>query len=196
MIRELSLQEMQEIYEKQLKADFPPAEIKPFSAIRSMCERGEYTGLGMLTDEGRLLAYAFFVLCRPDAQAVLLDYFAVDKDRRGEGVGTCMLQEIKKIYSDIPVLLESEDPDHACNEADVKKREKRLSFYHRNNALDTGVRARVYGVDYVVLQLSLPGQEPEEDCARKVLGELYHTMFSPEQLATKVEIDGKPASCV
>jgi hypothetical protein len=28
-----------------------------------------------------------------------------------------------------------------------------------------------------------------------VLGELYHTMFSPEQLATKVEIDGKPVLC-
>ena len=68
MIRELSLQEMQEIYDGQMQEDFPPAEIKPFSTIRLLYERGEYLGLGMLTKEGSILAYAFFVVCRPPGQ--------------------------------------------------------------------------------------------------------------------------------
>ena len=191
MIRELSLQEMQEIYDTKMKGDFPPAEIKPFSTIRAMHERGEYLGLGMLTAEGGILAYAFFVICRPDGQAVLLDYFAVDKDRRGEGIGSRMLREIIERFADIPVLLESEDPDHACDEADRKKREKRLSFYHRNNALDTGVRAWVFDVDYRVLPHMPPGRVPAEAYARKILSELYGTMFSPQQLEIKVRVDGK-----
>ena len=188
MIRKLSLQEMQEIYDRQMQEDFPPVEIKPFSTIRLLHERGEYVGLGMLTKEGSILAYGFFVVCRPPGQAVLLDYFAVDKDRRGEGIGTHMLREIKEIYADIPVLLESEDPDYACDEADRIKREKRIAFYHRNNALDTGVRVRVFDVEYAVLQLMRPGEKPKEDQAEKILDELYRTMFRPDQLETKVQL--------
>ena len=186
-IRKLSLQEMREIYDGQMQEDFPPEEIKPFSSIRSMHERGEYLGLGMLSADGRVLAYAFLAASGAAGKAVLLDYLAVDKASRGEGIGTRMLYEIREICADTPVLIETEDPEYAFDEADRQKREKRIAFYFRNNALDTGVRVRVFGVEFVILQLMDPGKEPKEAYARKKLWELYHTILSPEQLETKVE---------
>ena len=185
MIRELELQEMKSIYDRQMKEDFPPEEIKPFASIQAMYDHRVYRGFAMVED-GQILAYAFLVTCDFPDPAVLVDYLAVDRNQRGRGIGSAMLREMSERFSGIPVLIESENPDFALNEEDRKKRERRISFYYRNRALDTGVRAKVYGVEYRILQLLSPGGEVEENFARRVLTDLYHTMFSPLQLKTKV----------
>ena len=186
-MQKLSLEEIREIYENRMPADFPPVEIKPFSAIASMYARGEYTGLAEMED-GHCSAYAFFVVCREPEEAVLLDYFAVDPNRRDRGIGSSVLSRLPSFFPGVPLLLESENPDYAADEADLVKRERRLSFYRRNRAMDTGVRSVVYGVEYVVLQLMAQGKEPVEAEARRHLTDIYRTMFSEEQRRTKVAI--------
>ena len=49
------------------------------------------------------------------------------------------------------VLLEVEDP--ACAEEDRETRERRLQFYLRNGMLDTGVKANVFGADFILLRM-------------------------------------------
>ena len=93
MIKELDLQELQEIYATRMRDDFPPEEIKPFSSIAAMYSRGEYKGLAMKNGEATL-AYAFLVICRIPEPAVLLDYFAVNRETRGQGIGSAMMERL------------------------------------------------------------------------------------------------------
>ena len=193
MIKELDLQELQEIYATRMRDDFPPEEIKPFSSIAAMYSRGEYKGLAMKNGEATL-AYAFLVICRIPEPAVLLDYFAVNRETRGQGIGSAMLSALGETFAGTPFLLESENPDDAHDSEDRQKRRRRIAFYQKNHALDTGVRSQVYGVEYVILQLLPPDQSPNASSARRSLTAIYKTMFRPEQLAAKVKIHPDPGS--
>ena len=95
-MKKLSLDQMREIYDLRMREDFPDNERRPFSGIAALFERGEYEGWGLYEEEA-LLAYAFLVReIWQEKACCLIDYIAVDRDRRGEGIGTCLLKELKK----------------------------------------------------------------------------------------------------
>ena len=176
-IQELSLNQIRKLYLERLKRDFPPDEIKPLSRIERALARGEYVCYGAMDGEA-ILAYAFFVVT---GKRALFDYFAVAEELRDRGIGSRFIRELMDgLLSQMDcVLLEVDDPDHGQGQEEVALRNRRLAFYLRNGLTDTGVRTKVYGVDFRILSLPV-GRMPSVDETRTVYVELYHTILPPK----------------
>lgn len=176
-IRELTLNQIRKLYSERLKRDFPPDEIKPLARIERALAQGEYICYGAMDGEA-ILAYAFFVVagCR-----ALLDYFAVAEELRDGGIGSWFMRElIGWPLSDMEcVLLEVDDPDFGEEHEEVALRTHRLAFYLRNGLTDTGLRTKVYGVDFRILSLPV-GKRPSIEQTREVYAKLYHTILPPK----------------
>jgi hypothetical protein len=142
-----------EVYNKRMKYDFHANELKPLDYILNITEKGLYLPMAALPDNADqndfeicdIIAYCFFV--KTDENLFLLDYFAVRADLRGTGKGS----EIIKHFSKYNFMGEVEDPDYASDEADKQNRQRRMSFYIRNNLKPTGVKCRLFGSDYVIM---------------------------------------------
>ena len=186
-VEELTLAQIRALYEGRLREDFPPAEIKPLSAIEGAMRRGEYVCFGAMAGDD-ILSYAFFI--QLDGIA-LFDYFAVKKEARGTGVGSAFLQALMagKLSGMDAVLLEVDDPACAADEAERNIRDRRLAFYLRNGLKDTSVTAVVYGVQFRILALPV-GPCPSPDDTRRMYADLYRAVMPPQIFAGKVLIHG------
>ncbi len=61
---------------------------------------------------------------------VHLNYLAVVKEKRGQGIGSAILSWIKKKFSNKPIAVDVENVDK--NAANAEQRIKRLRFYKKN----------------------------------------------------------------
>ena len=149
----LTLPEIREIYYKRVKCDFPANEVKPFAMIEKAFRGGRYLCYGARSGDD-ILAYAFFVRTE---DVYMLDYYAVKKELRGSGIGSGFLRELNcHCFREAAcVLLEVDDPAFAESEEKKKVCERRLAFYFRNGLLDTGARARTFGVNFLILEFPL-----------------------------------------
>ena len=169
-IDSLTLQEIRDIYRQRMKHDFPSNELKPLSMIEKTLKKGCYLCYG-LRDGADILAYAFFVLTE---DIYMFDYFAVRKDLRGTGIGSGFLNELCGCHlgKATCVLVEVDDPAFAGSDEEKAVCERRLSFYLRNGLRDTGVRARTFGADFLILEFA--GEEPH---SRKEAEEAYSRIY-------------------
>lgn len=148
---------------------FPEEERKPFSLIERKAAMGEMEIL-LIKENGKRAGFAITAL-RDDL--VLLDYFAVAPEYRGQGIGSDTLQMLLAMYSDRQFYLEIELPDEkAPNQPD---RIRRKEFYLRNGMLEADIRIELFGVDMELLA-SMPGLEYEqcERLYRSLIGPMYH----------------------
>ena len=183
-LRTLTLEELREIYDNRMRRDFPPEELKPFRKIQEMYESGHYVGYGACTEEyeKQILAYALFSRLRIREQRhYLFDYFAVKDGLRGSGIGTELLAQLPLYMKDAAsVIGEVENPDYAENTATEKLRERRLCFYRRNHVLETGITARVMGMEYRIVEAGGERQHTQSE-VRELLEAFYH-LFFPDSL--------------
>lgn len=127
------------------RAAFPGCERKPFRMIASMARRGK-TDVWYAEDEGRFAGFATTI---NDEELILLDYLAVARKRRGRGVGSRILQEMKKCYAGRGIFVEIESPFE--DGPDRQSRLRRKDFYVRNGFQPVGVMASVFGVHMELL---------------------------------------------
>ena len=124
---------------------FPRYERKPFSIIKAMAKRGK-TDLWFFEDEG-----GFAGLCAtinsPDA--ILIDYLAVARKRRGTGVGTRMLTALLEHYRDYGVFLEIEELDETAENS--QERVRRRDFYLRQGFVPMQTHVNLFGVNMELL---------------------------------------------
>lgn len=162
------------LYDRRLREDFPPAELRPFFSMRALMAQGVYLGW-QAWEGGRPLGYA---LCAVTGGAALLDYFAVEPDLRGQGVGGRFLQALGGMDFGAPLLLiEAESVESASAPAQVAERTRRLRFYHGRGCLDTGVFSLLFGVEYQILALPLAGNHlPGPQAIQKALEGLYRAI--------------------
>ncbi|MBR4539072.1 MAG: GNAT family N-acetyltransferase [Clostridia bacterium] len=190
-VEELTLAQIRALYFGRMREDFPPAEIKPLSAIERALTRGEYVCYGAMDGED-ILSYAFFIRLREgEKEYALFDYFAVKKEARCMGVGSAFLQTMiaGSLKNMAAVLLEVDDPDCAWDEEERNIRNRRLRFYLRNGLRDTSVTAVVYGVQFRILALPV-GTCPSLDDTRHMYADLYRAVMPPKIFASKVLIHG------
>ena len=169
-IRDLTENEIKEVYGTHIRADFPPGEVKPLSKILELLGDGKYACLGLF-DGGGLLAYAFIVLAAGGFS--LLDYYAVLQGRRDNGIGGKFLERLKERFERF--LIEVDDPDFAGNPAEKEKRERREKFYKRHGGRDSGARTLFFGVNYRIFYMS-PEEEKKEKIAA-ALSDVYLSMM-------------------
>lgn len=173
----LTPEEIGLVYQNHMIRDFPPEERKPLQSIQALVRRGIYTGIGWF-DGGKLKGYAF--LADIHGPAVLLDYFAVCPDGRGQGAGSRLLAEMAQGYAPRGILIEAEDPDSA---PDKELAQKRLRFYNRCGARDSGWKGLIFDVWYRLFCLGggLSGEE-----MREISLQIYQAMLPPEFFSQKV----------
>ena len=127
------------------RSAFPRCERKPFAIIRAMARSGR-TDLYYFEKDGR-----FAGLCAtingPDT--VLIDYLAVARKRRGEGIGTQMLKALLEHYRGNGVFLEIEEEDESAKNRDERRRRK--NFYLKAGFVPMDTHVKLFGVDMELL---------------------------------------------
>ncbi|MBQ7975135.1 MAG: GNAT family N-acetyltransferase [Clostridia bacterium] len=144
--KKASLEEIEEIYKTHMKKDFPPAELKPLSAIKYSVQKGWYV-MYIAYDEKGIKGYACIADC--GGKIGFLDYFAIVKEYRGTGVGTEFFAKLKSLGFEC-IILETESVESAKNEEEDFIRKRRIAFYKRSGCVDTGCMYNVFGVEYNV----------------------------------------------
>ncbi len=172
-------EELKALYDTRLRADFPPDELRPYSNMEYLLQRGMYRCLAF-REQKETAAYALFIHTEG---AALLDYFAVDPALRGQGVGSRFLSELKHVSSEFKVsyvLIEVESLESAETPEQTLERQRRLRFYQNCGCVPTEVYSFVFGVEYQILLLPLQeGAAPTPEEVRASLEKLYRIFITP-----------------
>jgi len=124
---------------------FPANEKKPFSMIRSMQKKGK-TDVWYCEQNG---TFAGLVITINGADKVLLDYLAVAKNRRGQGIGSEILKQMRAKYAGKGVFLEIELVTEKAE--NYEERKKRKQFYLSNGMKEMQTFVELFGVDMELL---------------------------------------------
>lgn len=119
---------------------FPPSERKPFSIIRKMYRQGR-TDVWCILHLGVFSGLATTV---NGTDTVLLDYLAVRKSCRGQGVGSAAMAALLEKYRDKGVFVEIETTREECD--NMEERVRRRNFYLTAGLEDLDVSANIFGV--------------------------------------------------
>lgn len=123
-IKKITTEEVEYIYNQYMIQDFPQNELKPFSTIKKLIQRGTYYCYGLF-DAGKIKAYGFLYR-NPTSSLLLMDYFAVISTDRNMGYGSMFLKLLKENLKNFGgILVEVEKIEKAKDEIEVKTRERR-----------------------------------------------------------------------
>ena len=130
---------------KRLYKDaFPRLERKSFRLIRKKVKQG-YSKILSVKNDG---VFCGLIITAYYDSIMLVDYFAISKDMRGNSIGTMALQELLKTFSkDYRIFLEIELPNGG--EDDLKVRRK--SFYLKNGLKQSGIEITLCSVPMELL---------------------------------------------
>ncbi len=183
-LKEPTPSQLQRVYEADLKASFPAAELKPLHAIETMCEKGVYLPL-CLFDGEEIAGECFVWLGRPGW--MLLDYLCVSPGRRDKGLGGLILAKLRSAYPGYCILAESESPSQA---PDPALAERRLGFYARSDARTAGYDTEMFGVCYRTIYWS------DDPVADEILMDqhryIYQSQFPAEKYDRYIRIPLTP----
>lgn len=130
---------------KLYKKAFPLSERKPLFMMRSKCRENK-ADAWIIEEDGQFIGFA---ITMNDKDLVMLDYFAVTEKARGKGYGSACLQWLQEQYEDARFFLEIESV--YVKASNMEQRKGRKDFYERNGMSETGVMAKVFGVEFECL---------------------------------------------
>lgn len=187
-LRILTPAELQRAYETDLAKAFPPAELKPLSAMEAMRGRGVYDPLALFDGEGEVMGY-IFLWKHEDGRYILIDYLCVPASRRNGGIGGKLLRAAVGHYPEGTVFIgESEAPtgDPEADEMILR----RLGFYRRNGAVTLGYDCALFGVRYKDICWADP--MPNEAEILRKHQEIYLQQFGRERYERFIQIPLRP----
>ena len=133
-----------QLYQLYLRA-FPRWERKPFGIIMKMY-RGGRADVWRIIHEGRFAGFATTV---NGDELILLDYLAIDRRRRGQGIGSAAMGELQRLYADKGFFVEIESTrEDAPNRAE---RGRRKRFYEAAGMEAMEVYVEIFGVKMELL---------------------------------------------
>jgi len=178
--------QIETLYRERLKNDFARNERKPLSSMRRSWKNNAYDCYGLF-DGGEILGYAFFVR---RGRNYLFDYFAIDKERRDEGLGSIFLRQLTDCVQNADCIVgEVEDPDKAEDGKTRALRERRLQFYLRAGYRKTELTSCVFGADYRILEVPTGMHHTTGELCR-IYSELYRSILPPLFFRTQFHVDG------
>lgn len=124
MLQMIDIRNFDQMYELMDKS-FPPDEHRPYEEQKSLFHKQLYKVYGLYSSDlskGKKLQG--FLATWNFNEIVFVEHFAVDSSMRNQGVGSKMIQELKRL-TDARLCLEVEPP-----ETELTKR--RIAFYERN----------------------------------------------------------------
>ncbi len=124
---------------------FPKSERKPYELMVGKQEEG-FVDIFSLEEDNEFIGLAILV---KKADLVLLDYFAIDDEKRGGGYGSRALEAIFSYYSGKRLVLEIES---TVGEApNYEDRIRRKAFYLRNGLTELFCSVRLFGIEMELL---------------------------------------------
>ena len=138
-------EQLRAAYQRDLRASFPSAELKPLKEMLAELRRGEYHPW-CLFDGEELVGEAF--VWTHVAGFALFDYLCVTPKRRNDGLGSLLIEKLVEAERGSVLFGEAEIPRYA---PDPALAERRLRFYLRNGAKKADYDTCVFGVPYHTL---------------------------------------------
>ena len=174
--KKLTADELTRVYLDEMRRDFPPSELKPLSMILNSEAVGMAHTWGVF--EGETLV-SYLLMVRPmGCEVSQLDYFSVLPAYRSTGIGAKLLAALPAHEEGAKaILIEAECPDKAEDEAMAVRR---LGFYSRCGARDTGFTEHLFDAWFRILVLDCPGAgtfadrqavDALVDCYRRTISE-------------------------
>lgn len=133
------------LLEKLYTEAFPENERKPFSMIREK-HRVKQTDVWVVEDNE---VFSGLAITMNSGDLVLLDYFAICKEKRGNGLGGESLMALFEMYREKRFFLEVESLTVPAD--NIEERRRRKQFYLNNGMSELGVYARLFGVEFELL---------------------------------------------
>ena len=175
--KKLNSSELTRVYLEEMRRDFPPSELKPLSMILNSEAEGTAHTWGVY-EEGAMVAYLLMV--QPAGCSVSqLDYFSVLPAYRNGGIGAGLLAALPAHEEGADaIIIEAECPEKAEDKAMALRR---LGFYARCGAKDTGWEEHLFDAWFRVLVLPTGGREPEAGQAVEALADCYRRVMGPDK---------------
>ena len=107
-------EQLETVYDADLKVSFPAAELKPLRIIQRMLEDGYYRPW-CLFDGAEIVGECFLWLGEPGW--ALLDYLCISPRCRNGGLGALLLEKMLEAEPGVVILGESEMPEYAPDPA-------------------------------------------------------------------------------
>ena len=182
--RLLTAEELTNVYLNEMRRDFPAGELKPLSMILTSEAEGTAHTWGVF--DGDTLA-AYLLMVRPEGCRVSqLDYFAVAPAYRAHGIGAQLLAQLPAQEGDAEaILIEAEMPEKA---EDAAMAVRRLGFYARCGAVDTGWTEHLFDAWFRVLVLPAKGETLDAETANKELADCYSRVMGADKWRRYVQL--------
>lgn len=194
-VRRLEQEEIAYIYKTYMTKDFPKGELKPLSHIVRSMEKGFGFPLGFYEGD-KLIGYAVLIVAKEKGCA-LLDYFAIRKEHRGQGLGHEVFLLLTEYFEkNLPqvngIYIEAEQTAKAKNEEERTVRGRRISFYQSCGCAMTELESKLFGVEYSILYrpLGARGDFPTWEAVDTI----YRTMFKKSHYRCFVTLTSVPKS--
>lgn len=176
-MRELTEQEMTEIYQSHLVEDFPAGEVKPLAHMLEGRKKGQYEAYGLF-EKDTLKGYAYFIK-NSTQPAALLDYFAIVRGLRSAGYGSLFLKKLQAmcIEQQKQLILEVENPDYETREDKKVLMHRRIAFYQKNGMQLSGVTCNFYDNEYRIMYA---GAHCEDTKVQEITMNTYLNFFGAD----------------
>ena len=191
-LRVLTPAELKTVYETDLTESFPPAELKPLSAIEKMRDKGAYDPLVLAEDDGTMLGY-ILLWKHADGRYILIDYLCVPAGRRNGGIGGKLLAAARGCYPPDAVFIGESEAPTGDPEQD-KMILRRLGFYARSGAKTLAYDNALFGVHYKTICWADP--LPDEAEIMRKHQEIYLQQFGQEKYDRFIQIPLHPGEAV
>ena len=177
-------EQLETVYDADLKVSFPAAELKPLRIIQRMLEDGYYRPW-CLFDGTEIVGECFLWLGEPGW--ALLDYLCISPRCRNGGLGALLLEKMLEAEPGVVILGESEMPEYA---PDPAMAQRRLGFYARNGARTAGYDTEMFGVPYKTLYWA--EGKVDESALMEEHRFVYASTFAPDKFRRYVRIPFDP----
>jgi len=184
-LKRLTKEERKKAYNEVFREAFPPAELKPLSAIERMTAAGEYEVLGLIRD-GVPVGFAANWM---HENYVLIDYLCVPRQIRCGGIGGTMIAMLRQYYPENTVFIvetEAETGDPRRDELILR----RQAFYQRTGARFLPYECALFGVHYRTVVWA-NGVVDDDEVLRRHDG-FYRRNFSETLYREAVQLPLKP----
>lgn len=125
---------------------FPAVERKPWELLLKKQAEGTMELFSLEDEDGSFLGLAIMAY---DQDLVLLDYFAVSGERRGQGIGSTAIKTLQEFFKEKRFVLEIESTKHPSEDLEIRK--SRKSFYLRNGLHPMDFDVNLFGVEMEIL---------------------------------------------
>ena len=184
-LKTLTKDQLSDLYNDRMREDFPPSELKPLFVILDAVDKGIYEALGLYDGE-EIVGYSCLVKQGND---YLVDYLAIYPEKRNGGIGSILVKLLSEhMDSTGNIIGEVEDPKYARNEDDRKLRIRRMDFYLRNGCFDTGVRAKCFGVEFIILRMGKKKLEKQK--CWDIYSAIYRSILPKDMYDENIELLG------